>query len=77
MPRLKITDYKLQTKSLTIGIFLVSLFCYPRPVCCAQESKIEEPITINGDIVEYATDNKEVTVTGNAEVIYKGMKLTW
>jgi hypothetical protein len=31
---------------------------------------------INGDNVEYSTDNKEVTATGNIEVIYKGSKLT-
>ncbi|MCM8795948.1 MAG: hypothetical protein NC928_04640 [Candidatus Omnitrophica bacterium] len=44
----------------------------------AQETgaKKTEPIIVNGDRVEYSTDNKEVIATGNAEVIYKGMKLT-
>lgn len=40
------------------------------------EEKKESPIIINGDNVEYSTDNKEVTATGNIEVIYKGSKLT-
>lgn len=40
------------------------------------EDKKESPIIINGDNVEYSTDNKEVTATGNIEVIYKGSKLT-
>ncbi len=41
----------------------------------AEEGK-ESPIIINGDNVEYSADNKEVTATGNIEVIYKGSKLT-
>ncbi|MBM3246047.1 MAG: LPS-assembly protein LptD [Candidatus Omnitrophica bacterium] len=44
--------------------------------CYAEDKKVDESITVNGDTVEYLTENKEVTVTGNAEVIYKGMKLT-
>lgn len=41
----------------------------------AQESKLE-PITVNGDTVEYSTDAKEIMATGNVVVIYKGTKLT-
>ena len=41
----------------------------------AQELK-EEPIIVNGDVVEYSMDNKEVTATGNISVTYKGAKLT-
>lgn len=33
------------------------------------------PITVNGDLVEYSTDAREVTATGNVEVIHKGAKL--
>ena len=40
------------------------------------EERTESPLIINGDNVEYATDSKEVTATGNIEVIYKGSKLT-
>jgi lipopolysaccharide assembly outer membrane protein LptD (OstA) len=43
--------------------------------CYAQEKK-EEPIIVNGDTVEYSTDAKEVTATGNVSVTYKGSKLT-
>ncbi|MDD5431824.1 MAG: LPS assembly protein LptD [Candidatus Omnitrophica bacterium] len=35
-----------------------------------------EPITLNGDRVEYLTDSREVVITGNVEVVYKGAKLT-
>lgn len=38
--------------------------------------KIEEPIVVDGDTVEYSTDNKEVTASGNVVVNYKGTKLT-
>ena len=40
------------------------------------EERTESPLIINGDNVEYAADSKEVTATGNIEVIYKGSKLT-
>ena len=45
------------------------------PYIYAQENKAE-PIIVNGDQVEYATDAKEVTATGNVEINYKGAKLT-
>lgn len=35
-----------------------------------------EPITVNGDVVEFSTETKEFTATGNVEVFYKGTKLT-
>ena len=41
----------------------------------AEEGK-EEPIVLNADKIEYATDGKELIATGNAEVIYKGSRLT-
>jgi len=40
----------------------------------AQE--VKSPIVVNGDEVEYSTDSKEVTATGNVVVIYKDSKLT-
>lgn len=40
------------------------------------KGSVNEPIIINGDQVEYSTDNKNVTVIGNAEVIFKGTRLT-
>ena len=50
---------------LVIGVF--PLF--------AQETK-EEPIIVNGDKIEYITEKKDFIATGNAEVNYKGTKLT-
>jgi len=35
-----------------------------------------QPLIVNGDTVEYSTENNEVTATGNVEVDYKGAKLT-
>jgi lipopolysaccharide export system protein LptA len=37
---------------------------------------IDQPVVVNGDTVEYSTDNREVIASGNVEVIYKGTKLT-
>ncbi len=37
---------------------------------------VKEPVTVNGDNVEYSTDNKEVTASGNVSIIYKDTKLT-
>ena len=52
--------------------FCVLRFALP---CYAREMK-GGPIIVNGDIVEYLTDSKEVTAEGNVSVIYKGAKLT-
>ena len=41
----------------------------------AEEMKIKEPITVNGDKVEYDPEKKIMVGTGNVEVLYKGMKL--
>jgi len=38
--------------------------------------KEDKSIIINADTVEYATDNKSVTATGNVEIDYGGTKLT-
>jgi len=44
----------------------------PQPV----QVKKPQAVIVNGDIVEYSADSKEVTATGNVEVDYKGSKLT-
>lgn len=40
------------------------------------EESAPQPITVNGDTVEYLSDSKEVSATGNVMVVYKGTKLT-
>jgi hypothetical protein len=42
----------------------------------AQGQNREEPIIINGDTVEYLTEGREVTASGDVSVIYKGTKLS-
>ncbi len=67
----RISNFKL-FNSGAVAAALIFLSAGP---LFAEESK-ESPIIINGDNVEYSADNKEVTATGNIEVIYKGSKLT-
>ncbi len=71
-----------KSKNIVLS-FLMIVFCNLFVICylgfgnCflfAQESK--EPITVNGDNVEYSTDNKEVTAQGNVSINYKNSKLT-
>lgn len=64
-----------QTGSVAIKIFLSSVFCLLSSLNGHAQDK-EEPVIINGDIVEYSTDAKEATATGNVFVIYKGTKLS-
>ncbi|MFH1398281.1 MAG: hypothetical protein ABIH27_07030 [Candidatus Omnitrophota bacterium] len=37
---------------------------------------MDKPIIVNGDIVEYSSDNQEVTAKGKVDITYKGMKLS-
>ncbi len=37
---------------------------------------IDAPVTVNGDTVEYNTEEKKVTATGNVSITYKGTTLT-
>jgi len=67
-------------KSLFSAVQVVFLVCAVSGFAIGQESApqkpIDDPIIVNGDIVEYSTDNREVTATGNVEVIYKGTRLS-
>jgi len=63
-------------RQLNLPVFILTLiFVLCAGLLFAQENR-ESPLIINGDNVEYSTDNREVTATGNIEVIYKGSKLT-
>lgn len=57
-------------------IFLAASFCLLVAICYAEPPKKEEAIIVNGDTVEYSTEGREVTATGNVIVIYQGAKLT-
>lgn len=54
---------------LAFGTLHFALFCY------SQENK-QQPLIVNGDVVEYSTDQKEVTASGHVQIIYKGSTLT-
>jgi len=75
----KIQIPKYKTRVLLFVICALAFICH---LCFgiwhfsyAQEKK-PQPIIVNGDTVEYSADSKEVTATGNVEVVYKGVKLT-
>ncbi len=67
--------FSILTKFSLLTFFLVISFVLSGNLIFAEEIK-ESPIIINGDNVEYSTDNKEVIATGNIKVTYKGSKLT-
>ena len=74
MPRIHIPSRRFSLQVLFSFIFILfsSITIY------ADEGKkiINQPIIVNGDTVEYLTENKEVIATGNVFIIYKGTKLT-
>jgi LPS-assembly protein len=52
-------------------------FCFlPFTIDAYADLGKSQPIILNGDTVEYSTDQKEATATGNVSVIYKGSILT-
>lgn len=60
---------------LSLGVFIFfSLICNITDLC--SEEKKAQPLIVNGDVVEYSTDKKEVTASGHVEIIYKGATLT-
>ncbi len=63
--------------ALVLWCFGILLF-YPFPGCAEELPKkgLDQPVVVNGDTVEYSTDNREVIASGNVEVIYKGTRLT-
>lgn len=68
-------------RKVKIGLFFICVifsFIYLISVYAKddEEDNKKYPIIINGDKVEYSTDSKEFTATGNVEVIYKKTRLT-
>ncbi|MEW5758176.1 MAG: LptA/OstA family protein [Candidatus Omnitrophota bacterium] len=53
--------------------FLLFNFCFLLS-CYAQDNK--QPISVNGDTVEYLTKEKKIIASGNVVVVYQGSKLT-
>ncbi|MFH1441360.1 MAG: LPS assembly protein LptD [Candidatus Omnitrophota bacterium] len=60
---------------LKLLVLLSTVYCLLSTVVYAQQP-VKEPITVNGDNVEYSADNREVTASGNVSILYKGTKLT-
>jgi len=55
---------------LFFGFFLSCFFLQ----ACAQN--VTDQVTVNGDKVEYSTDNKTIKATGNVSILYRGSKLS-
>ncbi|MFH0828465.1 MAG: LPS export ABC transporter periplasmic protein LptC, partial [Candidatus Omnitrophota bacterium] len=67
-------------KQLLILFLLCSYFFFP-PVVRADSPEIatlpvDQPVIVNGDTVEYLTENKEVQATGKVVVNYQGTVLS-
>ncbi len=76
MLSLQLADYGSRIRSIMTEILLLSAFSFLFSVNGYAQEKKEEPIIVNGDTVEYFTEGKEVTATGNVSVTNKGTKLT-
>lgn len=72
MPKLPTPNFRLPTKIAAVAFIFTCLF-FNRAY--SQESPFKS-IAINGDVVEYSVENKEVSAAGNVEIVYKGSKLT-
>ncbi len=60
-------------------IFFTAVFLSAATFSFAQEDNkkvLDQPVIVNGDTVEYSTDSKAVTASGNVFISYKGAKLT-
>ncbi len=71
--------FKIKHSKLYILIFSFALCAMRFTLSCYaqdQEAKKPEGIIINGDRVEFITESKDFTATGNVEVVYKDTKLT-
>ncbi len=71
--------------TLVIGLLASIFFVLRIPAVFADEPELiiektalgdNQPVIVNGDKVEYATDQKAVVASGNVSVEYKGTKLT-
>lgn len=79
------SHFRLQSKRKIGNVFLffvfflflsTNIYAQSTSASPAATGSAIEPITVNGDKVEFATDKKEIIATGNVEVFYKGTKLT-
>jgi lipopolysaccharide export system protein LptA len=78
--RLKTTTQNLKFYILSFSFafcfLLFAFICYAQDTESTAKSEPIQPLIVNGDTVEYSSDTREITATGNVEVIYKGSKLT-
>jgi len=68
----------LNKANLCIRLLLCVFFlsCFVPAVCLAEQQEVKAPVTVNGDNVEYSTDSKEVSASGNVSIVYNDTKLT-
>lgn len=65
------------SRSLNLNIVFIFLFVFffTLTISCHSQSD-KQPISVNGDIVEYLTKEKKISASGNVVVIYQDSKLT-
>ncbi len=66
----------INNRGRNVPFILILILCFG--ICHFSYAQVIKPesLIVNGDVVEYSADSKEVTATGNVSVIYKGAKLT-
>lgn len=70
------TQLKKRYKFLILGLLFCALSFTLYVFLFAQDKKIDGSVVVNGDTVEYSTQTKEFTASGNVEVNYQGSRLT-
>ncbi|MFA5410900.1 MAG: hypothetical protein WC321_03460 [Candidatus Omnitrophota bacterium] len=73
--KFKAKNLKLLALSFGFALYVLS-FKFVGYAEEEENKQAAQPIIVNGDTVEYVTDNKEFTATGNVVVIYKDTRLT-
>jgi hypothetical protein len=81
MPQIKYNIFAFSRKILVLFFLIMAVSGVFPFNCPAEEEKpvskpVPQPITLNGDTVEFDASSNEATATGNVEIIFKDTKLT-
>lgn len=61
----------IKIRFLTAGVLVLGLFCCPRA-----HAADKQPITVNGDMVEFKAEGREVVAEGHVEILGQDMTMT-